>query len=413
MLPHSIISEENYLGCLINNPELWNNTILNAEDFYNIKNQNFFKALSELGYDYDVALVGEKLSSFGAGYIANLSAGAGFKPNEYQRIIKEKANYRKLIERYQKLSEACYCEEDFNNIVENSDIKGLIENTADIQILPLYEVAQQLSTKGKGKEIFSSGINLIDKYLTEYGNFNGGFGTGELVIVSGQTGHGKTSFSQEITYNLALQDVSSLWFSFEISIQTLARKFQNMGIGERNWIYSSVDKRLNTSSKIKNIKESIKIAKKEKNIKAVFIDHLGFLSPEIKEGDRNMSQNYSAYLTQACRSLKTIALEENIIVFLMAHIVKKNEDTEPTTNDLKDSSGIAQEADTVIMVQRETNKGRCPEYPDYYTENTQILFTKNRTGGRAFSFWTKFDGGHYILENQYEKKHPNDIKRPV
>jgi len=407
MLPHSIVSEENYLGCLINNPELWNTTILNAEDFYNLKNQSFFKALSELG-DYDVAILGDKLSSFGQGYIAKLSAEAGFKPNEYQRIIKEKSNYRKLIDKYHKLSEACYLEEDLDNIIINSDVSNLIQTTEEIIILPTFELVEQLNSKGKSKEIYSSGIELVDSYLTELGKNVGGFGTGELVIISGQTGHGKTAFSQEITYNLALQNINSLWFSFEVTPQSLLSKFQTMGVSEKNWIYSAIDKRLRTSSKISWIKEAIKKAKKEKDIKAVFIDHLGFLSPEIKEGDRNMSQNYSAYLTQACRSLKTIALEENVIVFLMAHIVKKNEDAEPTTNDLKDSSGIAQEADTVIMVQRETNKGRCPEYPDYYTENTQILFTKNRTGGRAFSFWARFNRGHYLIENyqpqKYEKK---------
>lgn len=400
VLPHNIEAEKNYLGCLINDCTLIKETILGIQDFYLIEHQKIFEHIIKQDGVYDLITLSEKLERL---YLVDLASHAGIQHEEYQRIIKRKSNLRILIAKFEELSTWCYQEEDLDKIVVEADkLSSSIETDSKIKILPLLSARALLNQKSNRKCYYSTGYEFIDKYLTPLGEHVGGFGTGDLVILSGQTGHGKTSFSQELTYKLAIQSVSSLWFSYEINPQTLVSKFEHMGIDDDCLVYMPFNNKLTLSSRLKWIKDATLEAIKQHDIKAIFVDHLGFLSPEVTDLDRNLSANYSTYLSHICRSLKTFAVENNIMVFLMAHIGKKAEDAEPTTNDLRDSSGIAQEADLVIMIQRELNKNQGPNDPDYYTPMTKILFTKNRTGGRTFSTWARFNEGHYLLESNYQ-----------
>jgi len=70
-------------------------------------------------------------------------------------------------------------------------------------------------------------------------------------------------------------------------------------------------------------------AKEMYNIKLLVIDHLGFLVPRTVMKD--ISSNYSVYITQICRDLKQLALKHNIIIVMPVHL-RKTED--PTINDL-------------------------------------------------------------------------------
>src|SRR3990167_5369303 len=68
---------------------------------------------------------------------------------------------------------------------------------------------------------FSSKIPALDKFI-------GGFDGGDLVILSGITGEGKTTLAQTITHNLSEQGICSLWLSYEVSPHHLIGKFTTM-----------------------------------------------------------------------------------------------------------------------------------------------------------------------------------------
>ena len=70
--------------------------------------------------------------------------------------------------------------------------------------------------------------------------------------------------------------------------------------------------------------------------------------------EKSMSSNYATYLTQIVREIKTMALQEEIIIFLPVHMKKKERRSDGADiEDLKDSSGIGQEADLVFLIERE------------------------------------------------------------
>jgi len=222
----------------------------------------------------------------------------------------------------------------------------------------------------KTEQLFAGG----EKYNTQYPLIDeaigGGVEDGDLIIISAPTGAGKTTLMQSLTYNLVKQGLPCLWFSYEVLLHHLWTKFQNMGLTEDNVIFAPFRV---ASGNMNYIHTAIKRAKEKFYTKFVFIDHLGFLVPKLS--GNNMSRNYSAYLQQICRELKTIAISEQIIIVLASHMRKTDN---PSINDIRDSAGIAQEADLVFLLNR-----KITDDQDYFARDTQCILAKNRKTGKG------------------------------
>jgi len=225
-------------------------------------------------------------------------------------------------------------------------------------------------------------IDQSDVYPLEMSCFDeailGGVSPGDLVVISGQTGQGKTSLSQDWTISLIRGEKKpkALWFSYEVLPTHLWNKFQEMGATREDCVFIPSK---HTSGNISWVEEKIKEGKEKFEIKIVMIDHLGFLLPKTQGIlGKNMSSNYATFLTQVARDLKVIALKEEVIIFLPVHM-KKTDSKQSDLNDIKDSSGISQEADLVFLIERERNKEK--DATTYFTDKTIITLAKNRKTG--------------------------------
>lgn len=165
-----------------------------------------------------------------------------------------------------------------------------------------------------------------------------GFEGGELIILSGPTKHGKTLFAQSMTDNMALQGIGCLWFSYEMTAKQFLNRFDPVPL------FYLPDELVSTSPTW--LEDKIWEAKLKFNIKVVFIDHLHFLV------DMAHMKNPSLEIGALVRKIKKIAVKLNVIIFLICHLTKTNLDEEPTEKDLRDSSFIAQDADSTIMIWR-------------------------------------------------------------
>ena len=231
----------------------------------------------------------------------------------------------------------------------------------------------------------SQKIDITDVYSLQMPIFDevirGGVIPGDLVVVSGQTSHGKSSLCQDWTMSLIRGEkkVKVLWFSYELMVSEIWRKFQEMGATKEDMVFAPAK---HSTGSLDWVEKKIKEAKEKFGIKAVVIDHLGFLLPKIKKGmsEKSMSSNYATYLTQIVREIKTMALQEEIIVFLPVHMKKKEHRSGGADiEDLKDSSGIGQEADLVFLIEREKNNNKDAD--SCFTELTKIYLAKNRRTG--------------------------------
>jgi replicative DNA helicase len=221
----------------------------------------------------------------------------------------------------------------------------------------------------------------------------GGVSPGDLVVVAGQSGHGKTSLVQDWTLSLIRGEMKakSLWFSYEVLPTHLWKKFQEMGMTREDMAFIPCK---NTSGNVAWVEQKIKEGKEKFGIKVVMIDHLGFLLPKTNGtlGVKNMSSNYSTFLTQVVRDLKTIALQEEVIIFLPVHMRKAEKGSKRSDiDDIKDSSGVAQESDLVFLIEREKDKEKDSQ--SYFTNVTKITLAKNRkTGTTVIANFTMMNG---------------------
>jgi len=77
-----------------------------------------------------------------------------------------------------------------------------------------------------GSKVWPSGFQTLDQALT------GGFRSGELVLVGGPQGLGKTTFALQVTRNLVASGHSAVYFSFEHDNHTLLERLIAMEAAE-------------------------------------------------------------------------------------------------------------------------------------------------------------------------------------
>jgi len=241
-------------------------------------------------------------------------------------------------------------------------------------------------------ERYSTGMIPIDSVTKLRPQDKGGLTGGDVVIVAAPTGNGKTTFCATLSYNmLRAEGLPSLWFSYEVNVWNLWQIFKNFGVNEEELVCVPFE---HTTGNLDWIRRKIAEAKEKFFVKLVVIDHLGFLTPS-QRLNSNMGSNYAIYLAQIVRELKTIAVQEDIIILLPVHMVKSAGD-DPTLRDIGHSGGIAQEADLVILLAREENTkskmvGIANE--NYYSRYAKVMIAKNRIGGETPSWWVERKDG--------------------
>lgn len=233
----------------------------------------------------------------------------------------------------------------------------------------------------------------------------GGFTAGDLVVVAGQSGHGKTTLIQDWSITLSSggqskrEKLPSLWFSYEVLARPLWQKFQAMGATKDVPIYMP---RFNETGDINWVIDVIDRAIEQWKIKVVCIDHLGFL-----KAPKGNYANAADAITNTVRMLKKVAVKKGLIILLPVH-VRKTLSKVPTLDDIKDSSGIPQEADNVFFVGREKS-------PDgLLGEQTKLWLIKNRKTGNSASAMFDFQFGRYFYNanDTKKKKDSEDVPDP-
>jgi replicative DNA helicase len=239
------------------------------------------------------------------------------------------------------------------------------------KVMPIGEIAKLVTNAGPR---ISTGFKLFDDVMQH------GFKDGDLVIVSGQPGEGKTSFAQTLTYHLTKNQVPCLWFPYETTIEELDKKFIEMGISEHYLAYAP---KKNTSGDIGWIKKKILESHAKYKTKVIVIDHIDFLTPLDMDARTDSREQLLKKITQ---DLKTLAIDLRIVIVLIAHVRKlKDAKSEPEMQDIGYSAGISQLADYIFMVSRIKTKKRDmgdADTGDLMTEFTRVKIVKNRQTGR-------------------------------
>jgi len=285
--------------------------------------------------------------------------------------------------------------EEIITIKELNQIKRNSELNKD-EVMPIKDA---INKNKANLERYSLGYKIFDKAM------KGGIKNGDLIVISGISGEGKTSFSRTLTYNLCKQGIPCLWFSYEVTIEALNESFLAMGINEH---YNAYTPKKNTTGKLNWIKEKIREGHIKYETKVIFIDHIDFLIPENIKSSDNETIAYKKIITQ----LKSLAIELNVIIVVMAHLKKLSEGKEPGMQDIAYSAGIFHLADYVLMIQREKIKsGNFSE--DLATNNGIIKILKNRETGQLKQIKLQYHNERFVeIDYQHEEtsKSINEFK---
>jgi len=230
------------------------------------------------------------------------------------------------------------------------------------------------ATKNDGEYTtpFPVGYKMFDDAM------EGGVRCGDLVVMTGVSGEGKTTLMSNISMNLSKNNFSSIWFSYEVIIDNLYAKFKRMPNFNLDSLKIYTPKKMTTGN-LDWVQKKIREGVEKHNTKFVFIDDMDSLLPtrSIKNSDHE-----TMILQYNIIELKAMAIELEITIFVAVHI-KKVYGRAPEMQDLKNAAALFQKPDFIFCMAREFDieiiGGRKVEVP---SGGSNLRFLKNRLNGQ-------------------------------
>ena len=222
--------------------------------------------------------------------------------------------------------------------------------------------------------VIMSGIEKID-------TTTGGFLPGELVLMAGRPGMGKTTLLSRIVLNVAQQAVLDENSEFVLYFKQMS--WQLRGVphlrGIRNLQGKAVIEAYEPMLTIEDIVKSVKEQKKSRKLSVVAIDYLQLINThELAECGRKEGA------TAIVSSLKQLAKAEKICILLTANLwrtVDKRRDHIPLLSDLAMIGDIEQLTDMVIFLHRPYHVvGMQGTLLEILPGPTTVTISKNRHG---------------------------------
>lgn len=252
------------------------------------------------------------------------------------------------------------------------------------------------------------GIDILDKHMD-------GLHNGDLILIAGRPSMGKSALAGWVAMQNALSGNVVAYFSLEMKPEKIMlrmlsgianvnlyrmKQFKSMNDKDKEHILFFVNKLkesklfINQSSglklnELKSLLQQIKM--KEGKIDIIVIDYL-----QLMEGEGINDNTKVNFLS---KGLKQIAMEYNCPVIVASQLSRSCESREnkrPILSDLRDSGGLEQDADIVIMLYRD----------DYYNRNQEheqlleLLIRKFRDG----------ETGKIIINYELQKQRISSIK---
>lgn len=255
------------------------------------------------------------------------------------------------------------------------------------RVVSSHELAEQMKNEPPEPKIMS-GITGLDNIL-------GGFRERQLIVIAAQTKSGKTTFCIDLTSRLKEQN--PLWFPFEEGARELIQKFLDRG--ETPPLFYTPEQTVSNTLKWIEMKIIEGIAKF--NSKIIFIDQLDFIVPF-------QTDRHDLMIGKTMRDLKGLAKKWNVCIFLIAHLTKTQMDKQPDLEDLRGSASIAQEADTVILLWRQSERSATGEME--ISDKVNLSIQANRRTGKTGNVKLMYDEGKF-LEIDWKIKEPEKRKR--
>ena len=362
-----------------------------VDDFLHFPHKDIFAIIHNLAgnnYPFDTITVAERLQSLkrtskwkdGLAYLTKLSQEIPGSANIefYAKVLHDNSVRRRLVVVASSIIDDVNTRqtEEIFSILDSAEQKILSitddmlrkkEGFRHIGELGrnLYNLLEERQQEGTAKTGLSTGFHQFDEKTS-------GLQKGELVIIAGRPGMGKTSLAMNIMENVALKGGHACaFFSLEMASSQIAmRMFASFArvdqmhlkkgkLEVEDWakltkalpalenasIYiddSSILTPVEVRSRVRTLK------REQRNLSLVVVDYL-----QLMQGGSSVAENRAIEISTISRSLKAMAKEVDVCVVALSQLnrqIETRHTNKPQMSDLRESGAIEQDADLVAVI---------------------------------------------------------------
>lgn len=412
--PQNIEAEEAILGGILLDPDVTEMLadILVVEAFYIQAHRDIYHCALQLSLEHkhiDLLTVTSWLSDHnllervgGRNKLANLvdRTVSAVNIDGLAEMVMDKYHARNLIAAANQILKLAYdesvpiaerldlAEQKIFSLRNHSQTDKSVRMNRDISVINFAEIER--ISRGEKDPGISTGFYDFDA-LT-----GGGFQPGQLIIVCGRPGMGKSSLAHQLAFTIAVDhNAPTMIFSLEMSGEEINKRFLSSE-SQIEMVYFTTGKLSNgqweslaqavgvvdvptlmiddsTGSTPLQIRSKLRKAILEHGqVKLVVIDYLQLM---VDSSSNRLPQMIGA----VTRELKLLARECNVPIMLLSQLNRGVEDRtnkRPMLSDLRDSGRIEEDADMVLGVYRDEYYN--PDTPDRGVAELSIM--KNRSG---------------------------------
>lgn len=412
--PHNIEAEQAVLGAMMLSKEAITaaQEILHGDDFYRAAHRILFEVMTDLHNQneaVDLVTVAEGLRKSDqldkVGGIPFITQIVNTVPNGanvvfHAKIVKEKADLRRLITAADAIANSAYEDADsVENIMDNAEKQILSISSAQTKggFEPIMEVVSRTVERLMDLYDNAGTITGLDTGFKDLNELTAGLQPSDLILVAARPSMGKTAFTLNIASHVGLAGHSVAFFSLEMSKEQLmqrmicaegeldASKVRTGTIEEAEWnrLFKTADKLGRAKIYIDDtagitvmeLRSKARRLMVEHGLDLIIIDYLQLMQGRPSKNGDNRQQEIS----EISRSLKALARELNVPVIALSQLSRSVESRQikrPMLSDLRESGSLEQDADIVMFLYRE-------DYYDKDTENkniTEVIVAKHRNG---------------------------------
>jgi len=394
--PQNLDAEESVLGAVILDNEALTKAleVIGAEDFYRDSHRRLFNAMTALfekNEPIDIVTLADYLKRVndlepvgGIAYLSNLANSVPTSANirYHAKIVREKALLRSLIQTSSHIASKVYEDNlDADEMVDYAekmvfDIADKRTKTAFASLKSVikdtFKMIENLYSKKEAITGVASGFKDLDELTS-------GFQSGELIVVGGRPGMGKTAFALNIAQHVAVEMKEPVAiFSLEMSKEQLAMRMlcsegmvdsgrvRKGFIGREDWPrLTNAAGRLaeapifiddSSSLTVLEIRAKARRLKMEHGrLSLVVVDYLQLMR------SRGNFERREQEISEISRSLKALAKEVKVPVIALSQLnraVEHRGEKKPTLADLRESGAIEQDADVIIFLYKDDSSGK-------------------------------------------------------
>lgn len=390
--PQNIEAEQSILGAIILDNEALPKAmeILGGEeDFYKDSHRRLYRAMLELfnkGEPVDIITLSDYLNKTnelesigGIAYLSFLANSILTSANVkyHSKIVRGKALLRFLLSAAAHITDKVYEDElDPDEMVDYAErtifeiaekrIKVSFANMKDL-MKDTFKTIEQLYQKKEAITGIPSGFKDLDELTS-------GFQRGDLIIIGGRPGMGKTAFAMNIAQHVAIN------IKEPVAIFSLEMSKEQLGI--RMLCSESMVNSSNVRKGLINVRDAPKLTSAASRLGGapIFIDDSSAITVlDIRAKSRRLKLEHGGLgliiidylqlmrsrgsferreqeISDISRSLKALAKELKVPVIALSQLnrgVEQRPNKRPVLADLRESGAIEQDADVIIFLYRE------------------------------------------------------------